>query len=321
MFKHLKLRLITAAVAGGAVCALSAGAAGAAVAAPADDPLLSLNALVSNTGRILPVQSPHGNAGGGTSGHAGTGAGARGRPAASVPGRPASGPRAIIGGSDGRIQVGDTTGYPNGAVVLMKKHGHSFCTGFLVSPNVLVTAGHCLRGPGLKGAWGHNLTFLAGSDGGNDPFGTCKAEHKYVLRGWYRFGYSQYDMGMVVLDCRVGVKAGYFGFFWHQGNLDGRDAILVGYPGEKHSTMWLSKGHIQVTEPLKLMYNMDTTQGESGSPVFQFHDHAAGFCHGECVMAVHSGTTPQHAKTQLNIGTRITGQRFATLQDLISRFH
>jgi glutamyl endopeptidase len=306
MHKRPALRLVAAVAAGGMICALSAGTG--AMAAPAAGTAVSPDAVVSDLGTVMSV-SPAGPAaaGGGTSGYAG--------PAGTAEGATAGGPRTIIG-KDSRVRVNPTTTYPARAVGLIKIGGQPACTGWLASKNVVVTAGHCVRGGGKKGTWYKNLTFLAGSNGGNAPYGTCKPEKTAALEGWIAHDNPAYDMGFIVLDCAVGDKTGWFSAWWQHGSLDGRPITVQGYPGDKPQTQWKSADRVDVTGPYRLYYKNDTVEGESGSPVWEYRSRGSKYCTADCVMAVHAYGEGAGTHGD-NSGTRITQERYTDIKDII----
>ncbi len=53
-------------------------------------------------------------------------------------------------GFDDRFQVLNTSTFPERAVSLITYNGSSYCTGWLVSRDTLVTAGHCVHGGGTQ---------------------------------------------------------------------------------------------------------------------------------------------------------------------------
>ncbi|WP_308874649.1 trypsin-like serine protease [Thiothrix subterranea] len=61
-------------------------------------------------------------------------------------------------GFDSRFHV-NPYGYPQRAVSLITYNGSTHCTGWLVSADTLVTAGHCVHSGGANGRWGSPSAF------------------------------------------------------------------------------------------------------------------------------------------------------------------
>lgn len=78
-------------------------------------------------------------------------------------------------GTDERVRVKNTLAFPGSATVLIRQFGRLHCTGWMVSKDTLMTAGHCVRDGGSDGEWTAGLTFVPGSNGGDAPFGVCRS--------------------------------------------------------------------------------------------------------------------------------------------------
>lgn len=84
------------------------------------------------------------------------------------------------------------------------------CSGTLIGPHHVLTAGHCLKRK-EHGNWRHIVTgddaafdfsISQGDDGDSSkkPFGTCRWTYAYTVRGWFDSSKGDYDYAMVVLD-------------------------------------------------------------------------------------------------------------------------
>jgi glutamyl endopeptidase len=192
---------------------------------------------------------------------------------------------------DDRDRVRQTWVYPSSAIgrITMQLDGGSYqCTGFLIDASTVLTSGHCLHvgGTASQDDWATDLAFTPGMNVNHRPFGTCGATELWVLPGWYDLQNEYHDLGIVQLDCEVGLEAGWLGYFSRPGPraLNEMAAHLRGYPGDKpRATMWTDKGRIRFTQVRMIFYRHDTFGGQSGSPVFQW----GRYCAGPCAMAVH----------------------------------
>lgn len=213
------------------------------------------------------------------------------------------GTESIIG-PDQRKRVKKTKKYPARAVVLIT-FSAGRCTGWMISKDTVATAGHCVH----QGSGGSNGFYPTGSykvypgrNGNKAPYGSCTAKNTYTVTGWADSGKDDYDYGAIKLNCKIGKKVGWFGYFWKKGSLTGLPTIISGYPGDKPLTMWKSTGPVTVTQTRRVFYQNDTTGGMSGSPVY----YKRKGC-GWCSMAVHAyGIYGSPPFSNNNHGTRIT---------------
>ena len=141
------------------------------------------------------------------------------------------GPLKIIGSDDRRI-VNNTTRYPESAQVLVVLP-NGRCSGALIGPDLVLTAGHCVHSGGSGGSWQSSATIYPGRNGNQAPFGSCEAKRFYSVTGWVENNNPAYDFGAIKLNCDIGKRAGWMGFFWQQVSLVGKGARVSSYPGDK----------------------------------------------------------------------------------------
>jgi glutamyl endopeptidase len=288
----------------------TAGPVAAAVeTAPARQSALPPDALVSKTGRVVtPTEAAQKV----------TGAEARGR--SGFTGRaPSSGEPESIIGTDDRAQVTPTTSYPARAIGLINRNGVLHCTGWLISRDTILTAGHCVHTGGSAGTWYSGLTFRVGSDGNTAPYGTCSPRGTWALNGWLNSGDTRYDAGIIKLNCTVGNTVGWFGMWWQSASLNGLATVVQGYPGDKPSTQWQSTDSVRASETENLFYQNDTVGGMSGSPVYQSRPSGSSFCSGVCAMAIHTnGVGGSGSSATNNSGNRITQAKYNSYVSIIN---
>ena len=219
----------------------------------------------------------------------------------------------ILGGSiigpDSRTRVNPTTVYPARAIGLVTFSGGS-CTGWFISKDTVVTAGHCVHS-GAGGNWRTNVKVFPGRNGSASPYGSCTAKRLHSVSGWTNSSDETYDYGAIRLNCTIGNTVGWFGFFWQAASLNGLPATIAGYPDDKSVQQWKAVGTIAATQTRQVFYKNDTRPGQSGAPVY----YNKSGC-GQCSMAIHAyGVHPPdpapHGNN--NHGTRITQAVFNNL--------
>ncbi len=210
-------------------------------------------------------------------------------------------PDSIIGG-DSRTRVTSTSRYPNSAIVHITRGGAAHCTGWMVSRDTLVTAGHCLYNRG-SGSWYSGLSFSPGRNAATTPFGSATAVRSVTDANYITSGDTRQDWGIVKLNRPIGDSTGWFGLRWQTASYNGSVNAVRGYPGDKaFGTMWTMSGPIKQSTGNGLCYEMDTIGGQSGSPVFGTSTNQA--------IAIHTMGTGGHGlngcATNYNAATRIT---------------
>jgi glutamyl endopeptidase len=201
------------------------------------------------------------------------------------------------------------SGFPYRAIGLLTFNqggGGSFvCTGWLIGPNTVATAGHCVNA-GSGGPWSTNVRFYPARNGASAPFGSCTGRTLFSVIGWVGNGNPEYDYGAVKLNCTVGNATGWFGFYATGSSQVGLSVLLMGYPADKPSaTLWGGGGDIYVSQVRKTHYLIDTAGGQSGAPVIEA-DRGASVrnCFGACGVAIHAyGVSGGY-----NSGTRINAE-------------
>lgn len=208
------------------------------------------------------------------------------------------------------------SGYPYRAVGLLtftQGSGNYTCTAWLISPDTLATAGHCVHSGGAGGVWSTNVRFYPGRNGASSPYGSCTSKRLNSVNGWVSSANDQYDYGSVKLNCTVGNTTGWLGRWWTTASQANLPIMIVGYPGDKpSSTQWGGAGRVALSETRKTRYAVDTAGGQSGAPVIQAD--GSGVCQGDCGIAIHAyGESGGN-----NSGTRITETVNANLQTWIN---
>lgn len=243
--------------------------------------------------------------------------------------RPAGGGSAAesVIAPDRRVQVTTTTTYPARATVWITFNKSSTstgwsCTGFMIAPNVVATAGHCVNF-GASGGTGFfqksSYRIYPGRNGSTIPYtcpggSTVLASQLWTNSTWNSSGAETNDYGAITLSCNIGTTVGYFG--WTTGNQAiGNEVDTQGYPGDKPSgTQWDADNcttstvstsfvqcTIQATSSTQLFYKNDTFGGQSGSPLFTVTSSGC-----TCAIGIHAyglhGSSPHSTN---NHGTRV----------------
>jgi V8-like Glu-specific endopeptidase len=190
----------------------------------------------------------------------------------------------VVIGTDDRTQITNTGDYPWRCIcslVLTAADGTNWIgTGWLVSPRMLLTAGHCVY-MSNQGGWVQQIEVIPGRNADERPFGSCIATAFSSVRGWVEDADREYDYGVIMLpeDCRYGDRLGWFGYTAKSD--DGLNNMIVnlsGYPGDKPAgTQWFHKRNLTDVGDRVLTYDIDTAGGQSGAPVWFQADDGGGY--------------------------------------------
>jgi|GEM_PF-867125 len=216
------------------------------------------------------------------------------------------GPYSVIGTDDRRKVTA------NPAIVQIQRNGYNHCTGWMIADDTLVTAAHCLY-DWSRDDWVPKLTFR--------PSDWSQWSYEFASQTWIsseyaRSGSADSDWGVVKFPRPI--SASWFGMkpSTNPSELTGERATITGFPGEKgrglirdYAQLWPADGILQAGTEARVCYSIDTTGGQSGSPVYlgdrtavAIHSHGAG--NGAC-----SG----------NSGVRIAPRMIDTFNDLKER--
>ena len=206
--------------------------------------------------------------------------------------------RSIIG-TDSRTRVTNTTTYPYSAIchitISWPDGATSVGTAWMYWENVAITAGHCVYSAD-HGGWATSIAVRPGANESYSPYGTVYSTTIHTATKWIDEANWEYDYGVIELSSDIGNSTGWFGTSWTLWTLLGTDITVTGYPGEYTREMWQMSGEVTTSRPRKVYYDLDTTGGQSGSPVYKSDYH---------VIAIHA-----YGGTSENSGTRITSALF-----------
>ena len=249
-------------------------------------------------------------------------------------GRPRHGPAtgisqqtggSVIGGTDERTRA-NTNAFPHGLIAYFSfdtsaPNGNpaaARATGFLAGPYMALTNGHVVWDD-IRRQFSRNLVIAPGqsdaSGGGvSRPFGTRTAVRLATNPGWVETAKIQYDYGAAFFDIPFSGISTFMPLAFDVSPAVGSQVRVAGYPGTvKGSTtqgQWVASDKIVAVQSRLLRYKVDTSPGNSGSPVWQV---LGG---GQVrTIAIHStGDTTNNG----NSGARLIGDNFELISEWLS---
>jgi len=193
------------------------------------------------------------------------------------PGSDDPGAADFIVGADDRRWVSQTTDTPYRAVVHLEVTGRTgdtwTCSGSIVRPQIVLTAGHCVF-MSRYGGYSTSVRVIPGRSGGAEPFGYQYADWVYASTGWQSTESFDHDWAVVHLPDRSlsGRVASYYypvAFNYAAGT----PLTITGYPGDLArqygaSYMWTATSQVTFVPQGARQFHTDTDAmpGNSGGP-------------------------------------------------------
>lgn len=186
------------------------------------------------------------------------------------------------------------------ALRIVSKTNRTFVgTGWYIAPGVLATAGHCVFLQD-EGGWAKSIKVIPAKFGAREPFAAQTSKRFASVKGWVKERKRDFDYGVIFLDdAAPGTQVGNFAVeALGVPQLKGVDAQVSGYPAdlERAEFQFFHMRPMKDVTDTRLVYDIDTFGGQSGSPIWQETTERG-------VVAVGIHTT---GGVTSNSGTRIT---------------
>ena len=227
--------------------------------------------------------------------------------------------QSLLTSSDRRTEVTNPSISPWQMICLLKitaKDGSSFIgTGWIAGPRLVVTAGHCLYHEDLLGGWADDVQVLPGHCD-SLPATTYKGLRFETSMEWRYKGDENLDIGAVFVAEDIGSIHGTFGVGTYPENFYRERLVNIsGYPIDYYGDAQVHHANrIKTVTKSKLYYDVDTEQGQSGSPVWVYESDELN---NPIVIGVHAhgaGNTDDG-----NSGVRITHQVFQLINGWLQK--
>ena len=224
-------------------------------------------------------------------------------------------PESVIG-SDGRLRITPTTGYPWRTIVKLYMTADDDSTwiasGAMIDEFRVLTAGHCVFIHD-HGGWVKSIRVVPAMDDLDDPYGEAWDTMFTTSSTWISSEHSGYDWGIITLDRNVGSYTGWMGRMTE----DSSSAIytqtmnVAGYPSDLDSgdNMYWDADIGDGATFNNHFYWADTADGMSGGPVWRY---VSG---NRYIMTVHAYGRDG---TDSNFGTRLSSGLYSTISSILA---
>ncbi|WP_375758677.1 trypsin-like serine peptidase [Corallococcus exercitus] len=186
-------------------------------------------------------------------------------------------------------------------------------TGWLAGPSTVITAGHCLHNDAF-GGWARQVTVIPGLSWNKRPFGEVVSTRFSCADPWLQARDRAHDIGAIHLDVPLGEQVGWMKYeAIDPAALTRASAVVSGYPeyAGSYEHLLVAKGLVRTSLDGRLYYEIDTTDGQSGGPVWIGDDAAP------TVVAVHAyeaNATPAEVGPGVNSGVLLTPNHLRLIQ-------
>jgi V8-like Glu-specific endopeptidase len=173
----------------------------------------------------------------------------------------------LVIGHDDRIPILETV-YPYNTLCFLEIEREDTlspipATGFFISKRCIITAGHCVF---AGNSWSRRAKVTPGAFGNRAPFGHAESTTFRSVEGWTNNKDSNFDYGAIILndDTLFNKIQATLGFKPINEEVH---VEIPGYPQDKNGFPWKCDGVITGKTKYKLLYEIDTENGNSGSPI------------------------------------------------------
>jgi glutamyl endopeptidase len=217
-------------------------------------------------------------------------------------------------GSDGRSRVNPTNVFPYSAICRITTNWPNGTvtngTAWMYWEDIAITAGHCVYSSS-RGGWATSISVVPArnSEAPTYPYGSTISTTFWTSSNYTNNENSDYDYAVLELNTNIGNLTGWFGTHSQSSSLTGTNITITGYPGDEnlYYQMWGMSGTVSSTYTYTFRYAIDTSGGQSGSPIYRYNSS-----HGYQALGIHThgATYFLGILTQNNFGTRITSNLF-----------
>jgi glutamyl endopeptidase len=192
-------------------------------------------------------------------------------------------------------------------------------TGWRVGPRTVITAGHCVYTSDM-GGWANKITVSPGQDGEERPYGSLESTKFSTVDLWEKNQDPDFDISAIHLSEPIGDRVGWFQVAsLPDDRLKDYLVNVSGYPGQPGDgkEQWWAKNRIRAVTPRRIFYEVDTSGGQSGAPVYIIENEGAP----PTVVGIHAygvGGTPSSIPFQVNSAPRIIPEVVTQIEAWIS---
>ena len=203
--------------------------------------------------------------------------------------------------------------FPSGVV--------SDCSGVLVDPMHVLTAGHCVYTfvsgrctPPATSCWASSIRVIPAYDNGSTPYGEANYANLLAWTAWTVDENYDWDIAMIALNRPVGALTGWYGYGYNNNDTfftGGNTFRSSGYPAEfpyNGEEMYTWAGTFDQVETYGLIHTNYSYGGQSGSGVYRDDSNRT----------VYGALSHGHDAIPETVYTRITQTSFETFGNWIA---
>lgn len=200
--------------------------------------------------------------------------------------------------------------------VMSRFHGHWFlCTGSLVGPSQVLTAGHCLFDP-IHEIYADRVLVFAPGFGVSELDRVDGSTGFDIMDEWLDLADPEFDLAVLRTEKDMGYELGWFGFFEATEALQDLELETAGFSQlirDGHQIQTIQQGHLVNDAPRIMDMRKNTVQfvadqiiGSTGAPLWTLAPE------GRSIVAVHNGLDEGDA-----VAVMLTAEKLEWVRSLV----
>lgn len=123
-----------------------------------------------------------------------------------------------------------------------------------------------------------SIALYPAMNNGQQPYGSTTVSQILVENRWVQSSFEDEDWALLFLNSDIGNQTGWANIKAYDDytSLIRQNVTVIGYPKEHLKCMYIATGQITRATSMSLFYDVDTSSGQSGAPVYNSQGYVIG---------------------------------------------